>query len=245
MNFQKLLEYQSYDMKCDSLMRELKNSEENEKIVSINKQLNEAVAKIYKLNDVAGALLNEFNSIKQRLEESSRELDDLADIFEENKDLDEVDATEMEHYLKQAKKLKDRIDALEAGLKTVKAKAAAALKEYDEVRARGAKLSDMKAGAEDRFKARRMTYQSQFEELKAKMDAIRKLIPEEMAIYDRTKTAVNRAPYILEYDPKTKKCPYPLCQMDIYADTQAKLKQPGDHAECPNCGRLLFIPEQK
>lgn len=243
MNFEKLLKYQEYDMRAEALNKELKSSGESEKILLIKKQLNEAVAKLYKLNDIAGGYINEFNAIKAKLEESSRELDDLADIFEENKDLDDVDSTEMEHYLKQARKIKDRIDSLEAKLKELRAKANAALKEFDEVRTRGAKLSEAQSSAEKLFNARRDTYQAQFDELDAKMNALKEQIPQELALYARAKASAKRGPYILACELKTTTCP--ACGGELPGFLAERLKNAGGFAECESCSRILFVPDNK
>lgn len=243
MNFEKLLEYQEYDMRIEALLRELKSSGESEKIMLVKKQLNEAVSKLYKLNDLAGGYINEFNAIKAKLEESSRELDDLADIFEENKDLDDVDSTEMEHYLKQARKIKDRIDSLESSLKALRSKANAALKEFDEVRARGVKLSEEQSNAEKLFNARRNTYQAQFDELDAKMKELRAQIPQEVALYARAKASAKRGPYIQACEPKTTTCPG--CGGELPGFLAERLKNAGGYVECESCSRILFVPDNK
>lgn len=243
MNFEKLLEYQKFDMQNDALRKELESSAESERRGKIKSQLNEAVARALKLNELAGRYVGDFNAIKNQIEENSKELKELADIFEESKDLDEVEATEIEHYLKQAKKIKDRIDELESALAELKSKTVTALGDYDKVSVLGKKLMEEQKRAEAQYGEKEKTYQARFAALDKSMSELRAQIPEETELYLRVKASVKRFPVVQPCAPKTTACP--CCGEDLPGALSEKLKTAGGYAECERCSRLLFASDKK
>ena len=84
----------------------------------------------------------------------------------------------------------------------------------------------------------------QFDKLVGERDALVKEIdPSLLTRYNNFKSGKNnRMPFIVPYDRSTTSCP--RCFMTIENATLAQLNAPGDSAECPNCRRILFIPEQ-
>ena len=78
-------------------------------------------------------------------------------------------------------------------------------------------------------------------ELQKKLTELRGKIPAEFMEAYLSLRAAKKTPAFVVYDPKSGTCG--RCFMEVAGDTKSKLKNPGDYAECPNCRRILYIPE--
>ncbi|MDE5601905.1 MAG: hypothetical protein K2J16_05350, partial [Clostridia bacterium] len=78
--------------------------------------------------------------------------------------------------------------------------------------------------------------------IRAQLAELKKEIPEKiMEVYQSLRSS-KKMPAFVEYDPNRKMCG--RCFMGVPNDVCSKLRNPGDYAECPNCRRVLFVPEK-
>ena len=79
-------------------------------------------------------------------------------------------------------------------------------------------------------------------ELKAKLKALEDKVPTEFMTAYKSLRAAKKTPAFVPYKPESGTCG--RCFMEVSGATRGKLKNPGDYAECPNCRRILYIPEE-
>ncbi len=238
MNFDKMLEYQQYDQEYYNRQAALLASPEGKAKERAEKAYAEAREAIGKLNSDARDLLNIYNALKAELDSNREELDDFNGILEGT-----TDPVEVEHYLKKVTAIKGKLEALEKKLSEAVARMEKLFQNFTNVVAQGKKAEADRKAAEAAFNKLCQQNQSALEELKRKLDEIKSAIPREMEEYFKARKSVKKFPVMKSYDPKSKFCTG--CGMELAGDTASKLKNPGDFAECPNCRRLLYIPEQK
>ena len=239
MKFDTILEYQRLDQEIASLDNLLATSDVGRARREKKNRISELEVQIGKLNDDANSIMSSFSATQSRIEALKTELDEYDDIEEDVQDI-----TEAEYVLKKVTAIANEITALESEIAKLS-------KRLDEINAKYSATWDkgMKEAAEFKpiLKAYN-EYKAQIEPQKAlliqKRDALAKDIdPTLLARYNNFKSGKNnRMPFIVPYDRSTTSCP--RCFMTIENATLAQLNAPGDSAECPNCRRILFIPEQ-
>ena len=85
------------------------------------------------------------------------------------------------------------------------------------------------------------TVQPRVKALSAELEAIKKSVPAELLEMYASLRAAKKMPAFVPYRTDAGTCG--RCFMEVSGDTRGKLRNPGDYAECPNCRRILFIPE--
>lgn len=238
MNFEKMLEYQLYDQELYNRQAALLASPEGKAKEAADKAFNDAKAAFVKLNNEARDLLGSYSALKAELDENKDELDGFDGILD-----DVSDPAEMEQYLKRAMAIKGKLDALEKKVNDVINKIEKVNENSKSIRAQGMTAEKNKKNAENAFRQLCMSYQTELDDLRKKMEAIKDAIPEDMAEYFKARKSVKKFPVMKSFDVKNKFCPG--CGMELAGDTIAKLKNPGDFSECPNCHKLLYVPTQQ
>lgn len=237
MKFDKILEYQKIDQELLDLETQVTKSEERKIAVKAKSKLDNATESIKKLAQEAGELLAEFNKMEAKIVKLKSKLDEFDGI------LDGVaDASEADYYIKQVAQIDEKISALEKDMKRGGVK-------IDEVNANYKKIMELGKKASDDYKKSRQAYekfkiehQPRVQEIKAKLDELKTQIPEEfMTAYAQLRKS-KKLPAFVEYKIETNTCG--RCFMDVPNDTKSKIKKPGDYVECPNCRRIMYIPEQ-
>ncbi|MBR4800965.1 MAG: hypothetical protein IK048_04795 [Clostridia bacterium] len=237
MNFKKILEYQRIDQEILALENEVYKSKERTNLATAKTNIAKSTEIINKLKDEATTLLASYNSVQEKIDELKAELDEYEGVLDGVQDIAETD-----YHIKKVSAIVDRISALEKEV-------ALGSKRIDEINDKYKKTWDQ--GVKDTvfFKTAKADYDKLVEDYRPQVvekvnarDALKGDIPEKILELYASLRAAKKMPAFVPYDQKSSGC-CPRCGMEVANDTLAKLKNPGDYAECPNCRRILFIPE--
>lgn len=239
MNFDKLLEYQSLDAELMKLDAEVKRSDEAKRYAQAVARRNEASEKYTKLTQDANDLLGAFSVIKKKLDGLKEELDGFDGILD-----DVQDSQEAEHYLKL-------VNAISVQLAAVEKEATQIASKIDKVASEASKVWEQGVQAQREVKTVKVDYerkvatlQPEADRLKAKLSEIAKEVPPQFLKTYAAIKAAKKLPAFVAYPNGNNYGYCSRCSVELASDTKAKLKNPGDYAECPDCRRILFIPEK-
>lgn len=235
MKFDTILEYQRVDLELIALETEATSSKELASLLSAKKTLETATNTVGKLSAEAGEIVANHAKIQSKIEDLKIKLDEFTGLLE---DLDDV--KEAEYYLKEVDGIISEIIALEK-------EASKEMNRIDGVTNDYKKTWDAGIKASEGFKQAKAVYdkfmaelQPKANEIKARLGALQKEIPEELLAKYKALRDPKKMPVFVEYDASKKICG--RCRMEMPNDVIEKLRQSGDYAECPNCRRINYIP---
>lgn len=240
MNFDKILEYQQIDQELLGLETTLAKSEEYKRVLIAKSKVDEATQEIGKLKSDAAEQLAEYSAMKKRLENLKEELDGFDGILEEVQDV-----AEAEHYLKLIGAIDEQIAALDKEAAQAAARIDRLAESYKRNWDIGVKATEAFKKSKQEYDALMSDIRPKAEEIKAKLKQLQTDIPPQMLKTYATLRAAKKMPAYVAYDPNPKNPRYGFCTrcaMELPNDTKAKLRNPGDYAECPDCHRILFVP---
>lgn len=236
MKFDKMLEYQKIDQEVNSLKAEMTKSEAWQKYQDSQSKLADATASIGNLTNEANGLLKNYEAMKSKMEALKSELAEFDGILEDVQDVGEA-----EYYLKLINGLSDKLAALEKEANGAANKIDQINNSYSKTWAQGVKATQANRNAKAEYNAYASGFKGKFDELQTKLNAIAKEIPqEELKTYTELKKS-KKLPVYVEYDAENRICG--RCRMEVPSDVRSKLKNAGDYAECPNCRRIMFVPD--
>ena len=238
MNFEKILEYQKIDQEILALENEVNKSKERANLAQAKNNIAKSTEIINNLKNEAASLLASYNSVQEKIDKLKAELDEYEGVLDGVQDVAETD-----YYIKKVSAISDGISALEREV-------ALGSKRIDDINDKYKKTWDQGVKDTAIFKTAKAEYDKLVEDYRPQVvekvnarDALKGDIPEKMLdVYNSLRNA-KKMPAFVPYDGKSSGC-CPRCGMEVANDTLAKLKNPGDYAECPNCRRILFIPEK-
>ena len=229
---EKYLEYQAEDRKLFDIERELRGSDAARLYHKLKHIMVEATEQIQKLDKEAEELMKTVIRSENALRELEEQIADMGKVVDEAGDLQEI-----EYHCRNYDKVTETFTNLEKEILRSKARIAEIRKSYDDLMTKGKEANEKAKVAK-----------AEYEKLKAeKIDEVNKLTES----LEKLKTGLD--PHVMEaYEQlrKNNKLPafVPLkgascggCGMDLSVDTRNKLKSAGDHAECPNCHRFIYV----
>lgn len=236
MKFDTILEYQRIDQELLNLESEFAKSKERAAFVTAKAKLEAATDTVNKLSQEASDLLANYNKLNARAEELKMRLDEFDRFIGGVADVNEAD-----YYLRQIASISDEIAALEKD-------AARDYERIDGIDAEYKKTCELGVKASKNYKAACAEYnayvtnmQPKVAELKEQLSALKKSVPTEFMEAYLSLRSAKKMPAFVVYNADAGTCG--RCFLEVSADTKSKLRNPGDYAECPNCRRILFIPE--
>ena len=235
MKFDTILEYQRVDLELIALETEATSSKERAALLTAKKNLDTATSTVGKLSAEAGEIIANYGKIQDKMNDLKTKLDEFTGLLE---DLDDV--KEAEYYLKEVDAIVSEIIALEKEANKEMNRIDGVNNDYKKTWEAGTKASEVFRQAKavyDKFMA---DLQPKANEIKAKLDALVKEIPEDLMDRYKALRDPKKMPVFVEYDASKKICG--RCRMEMPNDVIEKLRQSGDYAECPNCRRINFLP---
>lgn len=236
MKFDTILEYQNIDRELLALESEFAKSKERTAYVAAKSKLEAATAAVGKLSHEAADLLANYNKLSARAEELKAKLDEFDGLLEGMEDVNEAD-----YYIRQIGAIADEIAALEKDAARDGERIDAVGSEYKKTWELGRKASDAYKEALAAFNASAAAVQPKVKELQNRLAALKAKVPAEFMDAYMSLRAAKKTPAFVAYKPESGTCG--RCFMEVSGATRSKLKNPGDYAECPNCRRILYIPE--
>ncbi|MDE6060235.1 MAG: hypothetical protein K2G31_02030 [Clostridia bacterium] len=237
MTFDKILQYQKIDQELLALENEVAKSDAMQKYAVAKNKLNTATTALNQIKTEAAELLGGYNAMKSKIEALKAELDDFDGILDDVQDVGEA-----EHYLKLVTAIADKINALEKEANVAASKIDQIGDSYKKTFEQGVKANDSVRVAKAEYNVYISEMQPKVAGIRAQLAELKKEIPENlMEVYQSLRSS-KKMPAFVEYDPNRKMCG--RCFMEVSNDVCSKLINPGDYAECPNCRRVLFVPEK-
>lgn len=237
MKFDKILEYQKIDQELIALETEVAKSDERKKFAYTKSALDTATEMIHKLNQDAGDVLNDYTEMTEKIASLKAELDGFNDVLD-----DMQDATEADYYLKNVTAIAERINALEKEANATAQKIDQINNEYKKTWEQGVKATNNYKTAKAEYEAIVSARQPKANEINKRLNALKEEIPQDLMNAYTALRSAKKMPAFVAYDVKAGACG--RCFMELPNDAKSKLRNPGDHTECPNCRRVLFIPEE-
>ena len=236
MKFDKILEYQKIDQDIIALEETVNNSEERRNYVIMKKRLTDSSDLIKKLTEEANALMGSFASLQKELDELKGKLDEYDGVVEDVQDI-----VEAEYHLKGVNAICSDIAKLEKELTQSSKKLDEINEKYKATWDKGIKENAACGAAKTKYLELVAKYKPEFDQLSAQRDALKgEIDPKFIDIYNVLRNS-KKMPAFVPYDKKMPGCP--RCGMSLENATLSELNAPGDYVECPNCRRILFIPE--
>lgn len=237
MKFDKILEYQKVDQELLSLENEVAKSKEREVLFTSKKRIDTATDIIGKLSAESADLLASYTKMKSKIDALKQRLDEFDGVLEDVEDIGEAD-----YYIKQINAIADEINALERDAMRDSARIDGINKDYKRTWEEGTNASESYKKAKQEYDKFINERQPKVAEITKMLSDLKEGIPKEFIEAYTALRAAKKIPAFVEYDPSSSVCG--RCFMDVPNDTKGKLKQSGDYAECPNCRRILYIPEK-
>lgn len=234
MKFEAILEYQRVDQELIALETEATQSKELVALFGAKKNLESATSAMGKITGEASEILANQAKLQEKQNALKTKLAEFDGIIENVEDL-----AEAEYYLKQVDTLITEITALEKELSKESSRIDGVDKEFKSTWDAGTKASETYKQANLAYKKYMEGMQPKVKEIKDKLDALRKEIPDDLYNHYKALRDPKKMPVFVEYDSSKKMCG--RCRMEMSNDIIEKLRQSGDYAECPNCRRINFI----
>lgn len=237
MTFDKILQYQKIDQELLALENEVAKSDAMQKLAVAKNRLNTATTSLNQIKTEASELLNGYNAMRSKIDALKAELDEFDGILDDVQDVGEA-----EHYLKLVTAIADKINALEKEANLAASKIDQIGDNYKKTFEQGVKANDSVRVAKAEYNVYVSEMQPKVASIRAQLAELKKEIPEKiMEVYQSLRSS-KKMPAFVEFDPNRKMCG--RCFMEVPNDVCSKLRNPGDYAECPNCRRVLFVPEK-
>lgn len=236
MKFDKILEYQKADLELMALESEVAKSEQRQKLAGAKAKLDAATDTVGKLKQEASELLASFAQMKDKIDALKGELDEFDGILD-----DVQDETEADYYIKNVSAIADKIAALEKEANGAASKIDQVNENYKKTWDQGVKANEAYKAAKAEYDALVKTLQPKVVEIQKQLVTLKGEVPPKMMEAYMALRGAKKMPAVVEYDKEAAICG--RCRMEVPNDTKAKLRNPGDFAECPNCRRILYVPD--
>ena len=135
----------------------------------------------------------------------------------------------------------DKIAALEKEANGATAKIDQVNDNYKKTWEQGVKANEAYKAAKAEYDALVKNLQPKVLEIQKQLVALKAEVPPKMMEAYQALRGAKKMPAVVEYDKDAAICG--RCRMEVPNDTKAKLRNAGDFAECPNCRRILYVPD--
>ena len=211
MKFDTILEYQRVDLELIALETEATSSKERAALLAAKKNLDTATSTVGKLSAEAGEIIANYGKIQDKMNDLKTKLDEFTGLLE---DLDDV--KEAEYYLKEVDAIVSEIIALEKEANKEMNRIDGVNNDYKKTWEAGTKASEVFRQAKAVYDKFMSDLQPKANEIKAKLDALVKEIPEDLMNRYKALRDPKKMPVFVEYDASKKICG--RCRMDMPND---------------------------
>lgn len=231
MDIEKILEYQKLDFVLYKANRDFANSEENKRAQMFRKLRNDLAESLIKLDKETG--------------ENFSEIDKAIGAFENFMKKYKVATITGAKTIEQADRIDETINTLISELATIQKDIQQGFNRLQEIESKDAKeakqkltkvLAELKNAEIVRNEKRTEIISSISQEGAALNKMQAELDPDDLKLYNKVKSAVNRMPCVVEY--RDGNCLG--CGIEIKSEVDSKLQKAGDIAECPHCRRIVY-----
>lgn len=226
----KMLEYQEIDTKIYREELSLLRSPENQKLGSIGGQINNAQQTLLKLDKETEDLFREIEKSEAKLAELNKQ-DKTNYSFASVTSLSQIDNIEkaLNSYAEELASLEREIKKSFKRLSDINAEASRSYEAGMSLKNEYMKVRTELAKKTEEIRERYKEQNNALNELKKNIE------PNLLASYKVLRDN-RKMPAFVPYENSSCKG----CGMNIQVEVDAKLRNPGDTAECPNCRRIVY-----
>lgn len=235
MKISKLLEYQEVDKEFQKLNRNLMKSDEAKAVSASKKKVAEAKDELIRLDRMSGEIIASFEKNMEKLAVNQEKVKEFKKALKEIDDIKEIDYVQkkLDELIYECDQLNREILQLKAKINGIKQKTSEA----------------MTLGKDSQLKYKES--KSAFDKLKDEMNPEAQAVLEKL---EKIEKEINDSLLVERYKNIKADNKFPVvviaensscmgCGMNLASDLQMKLKSNKDLAECPNCGRMLYLAE--
>lgn len=234
MKFDNILAYQKIDNELLKIESSLKNSKERKAYYGYKAKIEDATSMIKRLQAESNDIISQYERMEKHAQLLVGKIKEIQDCASEA-----ADDKEIEHYSKLLKTLVSDLAGLEKEIKKDLSKVDHIATDYNKTWEEGQKASASFKKSKSALEKLKKDCMPKVTEIKDELAKIEGDIdPEILKIYKALR-GKKKYPVFTKYDAEAKQCS--RCFMEIPNDVQCKLKKVGDYAECPNCGRVIFV----
>lgn len=233
MSLDKILKYQSVDLKLYALQNDFEKSEKRKNLMILQNSFNEK-------NEELARVAKETQELFIAFEKSGARLTELDPIEEEiNQDINSInDLTELDLYDKSLLKYEECISSIEKEMNK-------AARRLNEIKYEVQKLIEQRQEIGNQYVQHKKYHDKEVLEMKQKAAPIMMELKElkeglDDKLYEKYMERRNarKMPAFVEY--MDGNCAG--CGMEIFIEVNEKLTKSGDMAECPECRRIVYKP---
>ena len=228
---ERYLQYQEIDKKLIAIENDMKSSDCFKEYAKANNVIKVATERLAKVEAEAGDLISSLSKLTATLSAVTEELGELVTAVEDVDDIKEID-----YYVSSIEKLSEKADGLEKEINRVKKEIDEKIKTYNDLMAKGKEATKAKKEFGEKVKTLKAEKQGEVDAIRTQLAEIEKqLDPTVMEKYKALR-ASKKPPYFVPLSGEN--CTG--CGMELAYATLSKLKNVGDHVECPHCQKILY-----
>ncbi len=231
MELEKILEYQKIDMRVFKVEKEYNTKKEKELSAQYKKSIEEK-------KNLLISLAKELDATLSAIEKISEKLDALQTSEWDSFDFSSLDTEE------KIAEAETKFDEYEKTVANLNKELTKALKKEEEIAYQNRILNEKLATAWEEYKKVNAYIEKKKNDMialiKSDVIALKKLIPDlDKDLYEKyieRRKAKKMPPFVIYNEGNCGGC-----GMDVRIELQSKLVNNGDIAECPSCGRIIFL----
>ncbi|MDD4315579.1 MAG: hypothetical protein PHC84_00290 [Clostridia bacterium] len=231
MGLDKIIEYQSIDIKLYALENEFQRSDELKNLKILQNNYKEKTEELSRMMKETQELFSSFEKSGLRISEVDGLEEDLSRDINSINDLDELDL-----YDKSLLKYDESISSIERELNRT-------AKRFTEIKIEVQKLIEQRLEINKLYVQHKKYHDDKINDVKMKaapimreLQVLRESVdPKLLSKYEELRAA-RKMPAYVEYNDGN--CSG--CGMHIFIEVNAKLNNKGDTAECPECRRIVY-----
>ena len=235
---EQLITYQDVDKQLKQLEDELRKSEESQKFLTAKKFLSTVDDTLVNLENKAKVIVDAYNITMGEIEK----LKNLASEYAKNVESCEND-NELNYLKKKFQATLDSLSNFESKLNTLSSDMEELLKEFAKLRKTTSTMQAQYKEYGPKFKELKESKDAQMNELKEKLNEIKKNIDPALMEKYNVRRNDNKFPIVYEVDISNKQPYCPACATLLSINAVNELST-GTVKECESCRKLLYVLEK-
>lgn len=227
-----LWEYQKVDMQLDSVISELRDSDERKRLTKLKNYILDVKDGIDKIEGNATGMVDEFNSLEKRYTSISAKLIECQEKLREAKNNEPEDVNALQ---KELQDVNEELQRIEKALQELMSNTEKQAKKYVQIASGGNKSKKEYDQVKTEYDEKKKKADKDAKEIKVKLAEMARGIDKEyMELYNKIKA--NRPMPIAELIDN--RCTG--CHMELPPVFSKRVDDSNKPVECENCGRILI-----
>ena len=227
------LDYQDTDKQLLAIEKELKGSQERKDYVLLKKSVSDANEQVQKLDRECEELIHSYNKTKGAVDKI---IADVNELTEESQNVgDSVE--EYDFYIKNIDKLLSQLESMEQELSKLVKAMEEKRKEFDKLMDYGRKITVKLRDAQAKYRELESSKKDDVKVITDKLASMEKQLDEALLKTYKQLRSMKTFPVFV---PRIGDC-CRGCGMELPQTSLHVLQSAGDHVECPNCHRIVYV----